>query len=157
MLDIELILKAIVERFTQGARYHRMHACEVLSQSADMLLLDVRPTDPSMPTMQGVPLRIGTPGIRAKIAVGQTVLLGFENGDPKFPYCACFSGMTQCQELFIDATVKVSFESPSVNLASSATPVARLGDSVSLVVVVSGVPIPCTGTITGSSQSIVKA
>lgn len=157
MLDIEMILKSIVERFTQGARYHRMHACEVLSQSTDLRSLDVRPIDPSLPTMQGVPVRLGTPGIRAKIAAGQTVLLGFENGDPNYPYCACFSGLTQCQELFIDASVKVSFESPSVNLAPSATPVARLGDSVSLVVVVSGVPIPCTGTITGSSQSTVKA
>lgn len=158
MMDLEQIIRSLVERFTYGTRYFRTYVCEVISQSSDLLSLDVRPENSSMAPMENVPIRLGVPGLKAKISSGQTVLLAFENGDPTKPFCSHFAGKTECQELFLDASVKIVFDSPDVRMTSAATaPIARLGDAVSLVVVVAGVPTPCTGSITGASQSTVKS
>jgi hypothetical protein len=38
--------------------------------------------------VQGVPVRVGMPGVTAVVAAGAVVLLGWEKGDPSRPYAA---------------------------------------------------------------------
>lgn len=157
MADINTIFRALVERFTHYTRFYKLTVCEVVRQSEDLLSVDLRPETSDIAPMADVPIRLGVPGIKAKIAIGQSMLLGFENGDPRRPFAIAHGSKTVCEELVLDASVRVSVDAPSVELSKESSPVARLGDSISLIVMIGSVPTPCVGTIVGVSQSKVKA
>lgn len=80
------LFKASVPRLD----YFTLYAAKVITQSDD--LFDLLPDDPRIPSMGGVPIRHGLPGVTIKVPPGSTVLVGWENGDPSRPYCALWQG-----------------------------------------------------------------
>src|SRR6185295_696324 len=55
--------------------------------SADGATLDVTPLDKRLPPQKGVELRVGVPGAVATFQPNCVVMLGWDGGDPKKPYC----------------------------------------------------------------------
>ena len=56
-------------------------------------LVDVALDDPSMPSMSGVPLRHGIPGLVIDaVAPGTSVIVAFSESDPARPYASLWSG-----------------------------------------------------------------
>lgn len=84
-------LAAIVRALTARVDYCALYRAKVISQSADLLTVDVQPTavdpltgNPRMPGLTAVPLRAPAPG--ATVVASGFVLVGFEDGDPRQPY-----------------------------------------------------------------------
>jgi hypothetical protein len=67
-----------------------MYRARVVTQSADLRLVDVIPEDTRglVPPMSSVPLRHGIPGMTVAVAPGLNVLVGWENGRPNRPFAA---------------------------------------------------------------------
>jgi len=69
--------------------YRYLYRAQVISQSAGVLdQVDVRPDDPAVPEMAGVPLRHGVPGVQVQIVPGCFVVVGWANGEPDAPFAA---------------------------------------------------------------------
>jgi hypothetical protein len=70
--------------------YYALYSAKVISQAGD--LFDLQPDDPRIPSMGGVPIRHGLPGVTIRIPRDSTLLVGWENGDPSRPFCALWQG-----------------------------------------------------------------
>jgi hypothetical protein len=64
--------------------YHALYPAKVVAQNAD-LTLELQPETAKLPALSKVPIAVGIPGAKVKMAAGAQVLLGFEGGDPKRP------------------------------------------------------------------------
>lgn len=53
---------------------------------------DIKPDDDRLPGMSKVPIRHGFPGLTVTVANGAKILVGWQNGDPRLPYCALWGG-----------------------------------------------------------------
>jgi len=83
--------------------YYTTYRCKVVSQSADFSKVDLIPDDPRIPQHSQVQVKWGLPGVKASIAPGAYMHIGWANGSGAKPY-ACFieGGATQI-ELTIEA------------------------------------------------------
>jgi hypothetical protein len=83
---------AVVKSAFPRIDYLGLYRAVVVVQSSqdakknDMALLDVIPDDPRLPSMGGIPLRLGLPGARVEVKSGTHVLIGWSAGDPSQPY-----------------------------------------------------------------------
>ncbi len=76
------------------------------NQNADGTL-DIIPDDPRIPSVQGVPIRYGIPGVTATIANGARVLLGWAGGDPSKPIATVWESASVTAITFAGTTVNV--------------------------------------------------
>ncbi len=53
---------------------------------------DVQPDDDRLPLMTGVPIRNGIPSLLVTVPPGARVLVGWDGGDPRAPFCALWGG-----------------------------------------------------------------
>lgn len=151
-----------------------LYPCRVAKQADDLNTLDLIPDDPKIAAqgLQGVPIRWGMPGVKAKVKHRSRVLLGFEAQDPKRPYAALweYDNVEEVQiqpESNANVVVKASgsgkvsvlsdgvieVNSPDVRLGDTAgSGVARIGDVVQITlppIVVSPVMNPLSATPAG--------
>jgi hypothetical protein len=64
-----------------------LYPAQVQAVASDGSTLDVAPADTRISGEKNVQLRVGVPGQVAIVQPGAVVLLGWEGGDPKRPYC----------------------------------------------------------------------
>jgi hypothetical protein len=66
--------------------YQTFYRAQVLRQHGNGNRLDLKPTDPRLPQMSNIPLKVGVPGLEVTITPGHFVLVAWENGRPDQPY-----------------------------------------------------------------------
>lgn len=110
--------------------YRACYPAKVVSQSAD-LTLELVPDDTRLPSLSKVPLRLGIPGVQAKVAPGSYVLLFFEGGTAAAPAAGLWQS-SSLLELVVTASTKVTVNAPDVRLGDGHADVVRYGDIVSL-------------------------
>ncbi len=67
-----------------------LYEAKVISQSSDLLSVDIQPTDNDLPGMNNIPIRIGVAGITIKLIPNALVMLGFNGGSPSGAYVTSF-------------------------------------------------------------------
>jgi hypothetical protein len=77
-------LAAYVRSLFAGLDYYASYPAKVVAQNGDGTL-ELQPDDPRIPGLSNVPIRYGVPGVKATVASGARVLLGFAAGDPGKP------------------------------------------------------------------------
>jgi hypothetical protein len=82
-------LERLIRWVTRDTIYLTLYSAQVIRQAADGTL-DLLPDDLRLQSagLQGVPIRHGLPGVTVEVPAGETVLLGFDSGDPARPYAA---------------------------------------------------------------------
>lgn len=99
------------------------YPCRVDAAASDGSTLDVTPQDSRIPPQQSVKLRVGIPGAVAVAQAGATVLLSWDGGDPKKPYCVpSWEAGATVTKLVVNA------QSVYLGGESGAQPVHRQGD-----------------------------
>lgn len=134
--------------------YLALYPATVLQDHGDMHL-DLRPDDERLPPLVRVPLRVFLPGCYVKVKAGSRVLLGFEGANPERPVAYLWeAGSTEVVEIRtargarvriddgagktrVEDPTRVEVEAPVIRLGGD-IPIARVGDSVSAGVIVSG-------------------
>lgn len=96
-------LFALVRAANPTVDYYAFYRATVVSQTGDGRYVDVRPDSPKIPGMSKVPLKLGLPGATAKFSGGAKVLVGWEDGDPRFPVAIMFGGGESVTQLTIVA------------------------------------------------------
>ena len=82
--------------------YRYLYRAQVVSQSSSNLdQVDVRPDDPAVPEMAGVPLRHGIPGVQAQVQPGCFVVVGWANGEPNAPFAALWEPGAKVAKLIL--------------------------------------------------------
>lgn len=85
-------VNAIINQETAGIDYFTFYDATVITQSADMLSVDVRPGDQRLSGITRVPLRHGLPGVTVQVTPGATIRIGWDRGNPSMPYAALWQG-----------------------------------------------------------------
>jgi hypothetical protein len=82
-------LERLIRWVTRDTIYLTLYSATVIRQAADGTL-DLMPEDLRLQSsgLQGVPIRHGLPGVTVEVPAGETVLLGFDSGDPAKPYAS---------------------------------------------------------------------
>jgi len=82
-------LERLIRWVMRDTIYLTLYSAKVIRQAADGTL-DLLPDDLRLQSsgLQGVPIRHGLPGVTVEVPAGETVLLGFDSGDPARPYAA---------------------------------------------------------------------
>jgi hypothetical protein len=82
-------LERVVRWVMRDTLYLGLYVCTVAAQNADGTL-DVLPDDLRLRSsgLQSVPIRHGLPGVTVEVPAGERILLGFNDGDPRQPYCS---------------------------------------------------------------------
>jgi hypothetical protein len=94
------LFRASVPRLDYFGRYR----AKVVADSANGLL-DVLPDDDRIPSMGGVPLRMGGPGMSVIVKAGAYVNVGWNGGDPASPFCEAWdSGDDSAIQIVIKAS-----------------------------------------------------
>ena len=115
--------------------YYALYPCRVVSQNSDGTL-ELLPDNAKMPSLSGVPMRLGIPGVSITVSPGARVLLGFAEGNPQNPI----------------ATLWESGSVLSMGLADATSAVMRVGDSYTI----SGLTAPAGGgPVTGTATVVV--
>lgn len=85
--------------------YRYLYRARVIAQSASNLdQVDVRPDDPTVPEMAGVPLRHGIPGVQVQVRAGCHVVVGWANGQPNVPFAALWEPRAEVLRLILSGT-----------------------------------------------------
>lgn len=106
--SITTSLRRIVEAFVGRRLDHlALYPAVVVQQRADGTL-DLSPEDARVPSCQGVPIRLGIPGVTVTVPTGGRVLLGYANGDPSRPYASLWESGTVTQISVNGGTAKVA-------------------------------------------------
>lgn len=97
-----------------------LYPSTVVSQNADGTL-ELHPDDPRWPGLSSVPVRLGIPGAKVKVAAGARVLVGFAGGDAQRPIAELWESGS-VTELDLTAT--------NIILNAGTAAVGRVGDAV---------------------------
>jgi len=81
---IKQALLGLIEGHTARFDFFAFYPARVAAQNADGTL-EVQPDSAAVPPVSQVPIRLGVPGVKVKVAAGCRVLVGFEGGDPRRP------------------------------------------------------------------------
>lgn len=85
--------RAIFDHFAARFDWFATYSAKVVSQGADGKL-ELRPDNPDIPGLTGVPIRYGIPGVRAKVLPGARVSVAFDAGDPGEPFATVWESGT---------------------------------------------------------------
>lgn len=118
---IKAALFDLVDARTSRFDYGALYAATVKSQAADGSV-GITFDDPRFPPADGIPLRLGLPGVTVKVSAGARVLVGFENQDPSRPRATLWE-VSGLLELHVDPSVVTVFNGGTAN-------VGRVGDTV---------------------------
>lgn len=143
-------LERIIRRVTARVDYLALYPSIVTAQDADGRLHLV-PEDARLAPMQGVPIRIGIPGVTVKVVAGARVLLGFEAGDPARPVATLWESGSITELVVNGATTGAARSGDSV---ARSTAMATWMNAVSTALSIATVPTTI-GTISTAS-SVVK-
>lgn len=82
-------LERLIRWVTRDTLFLGLYSAQVVRQAADGTL-DLMPADDRLRSqgLQAIPIRHGLPGVTVEVPPGETVLLGFDSGDPSKPYAA---------------------------------------------------------------------
>lgn len=144
-------LAAFVRWVMRDVTYHKLYPATVQGQDADGLL-DLYPeaTEIRGSGLSKVPIRHGLPGVTVRVPNGASVLLGFENGDPRRPYAALWLPGSTTEVVFDNGTQAVARENDTVRVTVPA--------NTFLVSAQAGVPNPSpielTGVITSGNAKL---
>jgi hypothetical protein len=83
-------LFALVRASQPTVAYHGHYSAKVVVQSPDRMTVDLQPDDLRLPSMAKVPIKLGIPGATVVVAAGDSMLIGWENGDPQRAYASLF-------------------------------------------------------------------
>jgi hypothetical protein len=108
-------LKTLIEVLTNQTRYCAIYSARVVKQDPITGALEVVFETERMPSLQGVPIRAGLPGVAIEVDPGARVNIAFENADPSRPIATVWDAKT----------ARLSFNSP---LRPLLQPIARKGD-----------------------------
>lgn len=126
----------IIRKFCKRIDYMAMYPARVVSQNGDGSL-ELKPDDTRLPGMSKVPIRYGIPGVKVKVPSGARVAIEFERADPARPVATVWDG--GLKEIEITASTVAKVNAPRVELAGGGPPIARVGDSVLVAGVLTGV------------------
>jgi hypothetical protein len=82
-------LRRVVRAAQPPIDYLALYFADVVSQAGSTI--DVKPSDPRIPSMAAVPLFAGLPQWKVEIRTGGRVLVGWSGGDPSQPYAVAFN------------------------------------------------------------------
>jgi hypothetical protein len=96
------VVARLLDAFRKVARgavpdidYKTTYRARVVKQHPNRRRLDVVPTDPRLPSMTNIPLKVGVPGLEVVLVAGHFVLVGWENGRPDHPYATLWDAGEQ--------------------------------------------------------------
>jgi hypothetical protein len=116
---------AIISRFVGnrivGPRvdYLASYPATAVAQNGDGTL-EIKPDDSRLPSLSGVPIRYGVPGVSAQIANGGRVLLAFAGGDPAKPIATVWEAAS---------VVSLTVAASAIHLGAGATEALVKGTS----------------------------
>lgn len=93
---------ALVKRAVSRVDYLGLYRCRMVAQSGNKF--DVVPDDPRLPSMSGVTLRHGVPGLSVQVTPGAYLLLGWSGGDPSAPYVQLWEGGESVTSVQVSST-----------------------------------------------------
>jgi hypothetical protein len=146
--DPRTSLDLIIRQQTDVLRFHGHYEYRVITVDRNTVGLVPLSKAAGLPPLENRELRPGVPGVQAVLKVGQSVTVGFENGDPALPYVRAF------EPRYVGTPAEVWLDAPLVKLGDAVKKVAREGDPVLGVTVVSAIdPLTLTGPLTFTSPS----
>jgi hypothetical protein len=118
-------------------RYRCLYRGKVIAQNAGNLgTVDVRPYDPMLPDMAGIPLRHGVPGLTVQVVPGCSIEVGFDDGRPDRPYAALWSVDASAVRVVLSAT---SLELGGANPTNAAVlGTAHFADLITVMTAIGG-------------------
>lgn len=123
-------LDAIVRRYLVATLYLGLYPAKVVSQDPLTGLVDLLPEDQRVPSVSGVPVRHGIPGVKiAHVANGASVLLGFAGGQPDRPFATLWDAPA---EPFKIGTLLVVQSSGLVIAQPEFFPAGDIGDALAI-------------------------
>lgn len=143
--------EALVRRLTSRIDFCALYACRVVAQNADGSL-ELQPDDARMPSLSGVPIRHGLPGVSVTVAAGSRVLLGFENASPASPFAALWDASSVTEIRFNGGSKAVARVDDSVEVVLSVEDAATL--TVGGISVLAPGPLTITGKITSGVAAL---
>lgn len=72
--------------------FFTFYDAKIVSQSADGATVDLEPADKRIPKLQRVPLRNGVAATTCKVSAGTFVRLGWDRGNPQYPFACLWQG-----------------------------------------------------------------
>jgi hypothetical protein len=96
--------------------YLARYTAVVVAQTGDNL--SCKPDDSRLPTLVGVKLRYGIPGLVLQVAPGARVLIGFDAGDPTKPFAELWS-TTVPISLALTAATSVTLAAPTITMSGA--------------------------------------
>lgn len=91
-----------------------LYEAKVVTQSADLSTVDLRPVDSRIPGLTKVPLH-NPPGYKAQISSGGLVRVGWAGGDPSKPFAFTYTGGVQLITIGGDGSAQFAALSNKVN------------------------------------------
>src|ERR1700694_4698063 len=126
---IEKVFRAIL-----GPRidYYGTYQCVVVQQNADGSL-DLKPDDPRVPGMQGIPINWGLPGVTATVSPGARADVVFLSADPSKPRATLWENAALIT-LNVNSSSQVNVVCPAIALGNGPnTQAVRFSDLKSLL------------------------
>lgn len=93
------LVRAAIPRWVYAAP--RIARVVKATTTGDGTTLDVVPDDPAFPSMSGVPLFHGLPGVTLTLVTGTQVLVEFSEADPARPFVRSWAGGEHVAEIAI--------------------------------------------------------
>jgi hypothetical protein len=111
----------IIQAMTPPAALQQLHPGTIVAPGALPNTFDFQPDDPTIPGLQDVPIKTGTPGILVVADPTQSprCRLGWDGGDPSKPYLALCDGPGGLLGLSVASSAFLAFQSPLVSIGPS--------------------------------------
>jgi hypothetical protein len=150
------VVDQVIRRALRRVDYLAFYPCRVVSQSGQ--LLDLIPDDTRLPSISGVSIRHGVPGLSVAVPTGTRVLLGFDGGDPSRPFAALWErGGTATQIAVNGSSTRAAREGDDVSRTSTfAAWLSAVTTAVNGLTLPGTIPVPPTvlGTISEGSDVV---
>ena len=114
---LKIAVEAIVNELVgQRLDYLARYPAVVTLQSG--ATLSCKPDDQRLPTLVGVKLRYGVPGLVLQVPPGSRVLIGFDAGDPSKPFAELWD-TTVPITIALTAAASVTLTAPTITLSGA--------------------------------------
>lgn len=103
--------------------YFALYRYKVVSQSADLSTVDVTPVPPNdqrLPGLSAVPVRAGT-DINVQFNQGNSVLVGWDGGDPSSPFVCCGLSEEEFRRIQIGGNIDVARKDDTLTTSAALT------------------------------------
>lgn len=121
---IKAPLLAFIRSALSRIDYYAAYKAKVVSQSADGTKVDLVPEDQRLPSMSGVPLKVGLPGTVTKVSPGAFLFVSWDGGDPRKPFAEWGADSSEAVTLIEIGGVAAQFVALSNLVANELTSIA---------------------------------